>query len=488
MKKRKNDKKMAKRLIILILVLIYSPLRGDWNTYQKSPAHNPCLKNDFPMPRGIEWKVKLSSGILASPSVQDGILYVGTLTGELAAIKTLTGKVIWKFQTKGGIISSPAVDQEKIYFSSKDGYFYALRKHGQLAWKFQTGGSNCSSPALGQDRVYFGSGYPSNRFFCLRASDGKLIWRRLTSQPIYSSPALTDEEVITGSNNGYFTAYELCGREKWKFKTGSGIHFSSASVSGDRVYFAPGHFDKNLYVLSRQNGEEIARINLTKSWAILTSPLSIDGETVYVAFSEWQKVFIARVDIKEKKVVWKKSLGKRTSCNFISGPVVTPQYIFIGSPEKGLCVLEKERGEIIKEFLTEGTPAVTPVVSDNKIYVVTTKGWVYAFSESASDVTEKLPKVTKVFQNFPSPFQSYTYIPYQLSEDTTVSVEIYNLQGQCVRKLKLGKKKAGFYKKFSKAIYWDGRDDAGKRLPPGTYFYKFQAGDIKIVKKTVITR
>jgi len=48
-------------------------------------------------------------------------------------------------------------------------------------------------------------------------------------------------------------------------------------------------------------------------------------------------------------------------------------------------------------------------------------------------------------QNYPNPFNPETWIPFQLSKDSSVVIRIYDLRGRLVRKLDLGLKKAGYY-------------------------------------------
>jgi len=58
----------------------------------------------------------------------------------------------------------------------------------------------------------------------------------------------------------------------------------------------------------------------------------------------------------------------------------------------------------------------------------------------------EIPAEMKLAQNFPNPFNPDTWIPYQLSEPAQVVINIYNVQGQLVRTLDLGKKDAGYSK------------------------------------------
>ncbi|MCD6506332.1 right-handed parallel beta-helix repeat-containing protein, partial [Candidatus Poribacteria bacterium] len=48
------------------------------------------------------------------------------------------------------------------------------------------------------------------------------------------------------------------------------------------------------------------------------------------------------------------------------------------------------------------------------------------------------PKETLLLQNYPNPFNPETWIPFQLSKDSSVVIRIYDLRGRLVRKLDLG--------------------------------------------------
>ena len=86
------------------------------------------------------------------------------------------------------------------------------------------------------------------------------------------------------------------------------------------------------------------------------------------------------------------------------------------------------------------------------------------------------PNKTQLLQNFPNPFNPETWIPYQLSEDSAVSVSIYEISGQLVRTLSLGYQSTGFYYSRGRAAYWDGRNDLGQTVASGVYFYQLRAG------------
>ena len=95
-----------------------------------------------------------------------------------------------------------------------------------------------------------------------------------------------------------------------------------------------------------------------------------------------------------------------------------------------------------------------------------------------------LPLANSLSQNYPNPFNPETTIPYALSSDEIVSLTIYNIAGQVVRKLVDGEAlAAGQYQAL-----WDGRNESGASVASGMYFYLLHAGDYVAKRKMVLLR
>ena len=98
------------------------------------------------------------------------------------------------------------------------------------------------------------------------------------------------------------------------------------------------------------------------------------------------------------------------------------------------------------------------------------------------------PTQNLLLQNYPNPFNPETWIPYQLSEDSPVSVSIYGTTGRLIRTLSLGFQSAGFYNSRGRAAYWDGRNAVGEPVASGVYFYTLTAGDFSATRKMLIRK
>ncbi len=84
----------------------------------------------------------------------------------------------------------------------------------------------------------------------------------------------------------------------------------------------------------------------------------------------------------------------------------------------------------------------------------------------------------------PNPFNPSTTIYFQVPESENVSLVIYNLAGQVVRTLIPGRTlKAGIHD-----VYRAGRDEQGRPVAAGVYFYRLTAGDQALVRKMTMLR
>ena len=98
------------------------------------------------------------------------------------------------------------------------------------------------------------------------------------------------------------------------------------------------------------------------------------------------------------------------------------------------------------------------------------------------------PNENQLLQNYPNPFNPETWIPYQLSEDSSISVSIFDTTGQLVRTLSLGFQPAGFYNSQERAAYWDGHNTLGERVASGVYFYQLITPSFQQTRRLVILK
>jgi hypothetical protein len=119
--------------------------------------------------------------------------------------------------------------------------------------------------------------------------------------------------------------------------------------------------------------------------------------------------------------------------------------------------------------------------SDNDIVTI-------KYVQSGNNVTNETPKSGfpiehALFQNYPNPFNQMTKIEFTVPKSGFVSLNIYDILGRKVRTLVSEHLSSGY-----KSVLWDGRNNAGKEVSSGIYFYQLRTGDYSETKKLVLLK
>jgi outer membrane protein assembly factor BamB len=276
------------------------------------------------------WVFKREAYVGDSPAILDDMLYVSGLDSFLYAINAKTGVEAWRFKAGDMIMSSPAIYAGKAYFGSYDGHLYAVDiRTGKEIWKFKTQGNGqpinsfpepghrdpydydnlgaiVSDPAISNETVYFSSydGY----LYAIDANTGSEKWKFITNG-YPTDPAISNETIYFGSH-GSFYALDDKGQVKWKFSTENPKeYYSSAAVTNSIVYFTHSvnhnkseleqhdQYSYSIYAVTEKTGEVIWESE------ILSHPhgLTISNKVLY--FYGGDSIFAFNADT--GKELWK---------------------------------------------------------------------------------------------------------------------------------------------------------------------------------------
>jgi hypothetical protein len=83
----------------------------------------------------------------------------------------------------------------------------------------------------------------------------------------------------------------------------------------------------------------------------------------------------------------------------------------------------------------------------------------------------------------PNPARGALTVSYAVPRQSRVSVGVYDTDGKVVKTLRNGFQKPGVY-----TATWTGRDERGREVPKGVYFYRLDAPGFTDVKKAVLVR
>jgi flagellar hook assembly protein FlgD len=84
----------------------------------------------------------------------------------------------------------------------------------------------------------------------------------------------------------------------------------------------------------------------------------------------------------------------------------------------------------------------------------------------------------------PNPFSAETVIQLEVPPHMTAAVAIYNAAGRRVRQFDLPTSREGGLR----VLTWDGRDEAGRELASGVYFYRLEANGEFVERKMILLK
>ena len=96
---------------------------------------------------------------------------------------------------------------------------------------------------------------------------------------------------------------------------------------------------------------------------------------------------------------------------------------------------------------------------------------------------EGTPEAFTLLQNYPNPFNPETQIRFELPKISRVTLQVFNSLGQRVRILVDEHLSPGRY-----STKWDGRDDFGRSLSSGVYFYRLDAARFSRTQRMLLLK
>ncbi len=97
--------------------------------------------------------------------------------------------------------------------------------------------------------------------------------------------------------------------------------------------------------------------------------------------------------------------------------------------------------------------------------------------------TDLTARQFKLDQNFPNPFNLQTTIRYHLPKTAHVRLVVFNVLGETVTALYEGVQSAGEHR-----LTWEGKDDNGRLVSSGIYYYRLEYGGKSLMRKMILLK
>ncbi len=267
------------------------------------------------------WVWSAGSDVNVSPAVDADHqrIYVGTLTGRLAALG-FSGNPLWTLELASPVAASPSVGGDRLAVATFDGNVRLLEGvNGGTVWTHKLPDFLSARPAVTSDGLVL-VGCQDHTFYALK--DGVLAWAVPTGEQVWSAPVVGPNGAITfGSNDGWIYSVTKSGGPLWAHQL-DGQFWGAIVLSSDQAIYAAST-DKRLYKLDAD-----------------------DGTTL-----------------------WNTKLGGFTYAAVAEGPDDT---VYIGTTAGVLYGLDAATGEVRMEFPVGGTIHGPPVVVGDRVIVGST--------------------------------------------------------------------------------------------------------------------
>jgi outer membrane protein assembly factor BamB len=369
---------------------------SNWPMWRADPTHSSTAQVG-PSSLSLTWKFTTNGSVISSPSVADGIIYVGSEDKTVYAIGAWSGSLIWKFATDGPIISSPAVANGKVYVSSDDGNVYCLNAFsGTLIWRafinsnieFTFGDLVLkSSPVVSGSTVYIGSldGY----MYALNANNGDVVWKAKTGGPVESSPAVADGAV-------YFTSQEPVAGNLYKLDANTGniiwnltLPYQYSFVGGTEMLgspsiaagmvFASSNWGAYYAVNAVTGHVEWQFIDTTAIEFIVSSPIYVNG-TVFII----HKFNIACLNATNGHTLWSTFTGDE----LYDSPSYAEGKIYVATSQRHIFILDTlNNGTKIATATMPSSTWSSPTIANGRLYIGCSDWNVYCFSNNVENQT-----------------------------------------------------------------------------------------------------
>lgn len=344
----------------------------DWVTYGGASDRTNQSPSVVSPPLRPVWDYDAISGIAGTPVVKDSVVVVGTLKGELHAIRLSDGEGYGFSTLESAVMGTPVLDGNYAYVASAQGketLTSIFLKDGKRQWGVQHGPIE-TSPLMIGEFLYVTT--LDGTLVSVKKADGMQFWKFETApkdrrKPIRSSPASDGEVIAFGSDDGTIYAVErLTGTLRWKYQTGASIFATPVLQGGVCIV---GSLDSVLYAIDARTG--------ALRWKYDT------GSRIYAAASASQSlVFIGAsngtvtaLSLDSGRRAWTFKAKSLVS----SAPLIAGEVLYVGSMDHTLYALRLQTGEKVWEYAVEGRIKVSPVIWGDMLLLSSEDRYITAF-------------------------------------------------------------------------------------------------------------
>jgi outer membrane protein assembly factor BamB len=355
-------------------------------------------------------KAAARARLTSPPIVADGRLYVIDAEATVSALNAEDGKEFWskklapkvkeKFRVREMMVRTKSAergfgggvsfDEGRLFVTSGFGFVAALdAETGEELWRYETGAPVRTPPTAYRGSVYLVTN--TNEMIALKQSDGEREWNYQSFEEAArilsaASPAAAGDLIVTPFSSGEVVAFLAgSGRPVWNDTLARNTQITALSALND-IAGAPV-IDRGLVYAVSHAGRLVA-IDIRSGQRVWEAPIAslqmpwVAGDYIFVVSIDSELVCISRAD---GAIVWVSQLKrydnekKRKGRIAWSGPVLAGEFLILVSSDGRLAKVSPQDGSLVETKKIDDGSVVSPIVAEERIFVLTQEGKIYAF-------------------------------------------------------------------------------------------------------------
>jgi hypothetical protein len=260
-----------------------------------------------------------------------------------------------------------------------------------------------------------------------------------------------------------------------------GTNYTTLRISTDG-WIAPGSGSQTDPINNVLPFNDNVNCMVAPFWSDLLHREALSGEIFYYNDAanhrfivEWDSIGHNLAPIEEYREVFQVMLLDPTYFPTPTGDgEIVFQYKVVESPDTMTIGIENQSQNVglLYVYNSNFNPTASEISNNHAIKFTTKSPTVNSIITGVPGEDSNEPGANSGFildQNRPNPFSNFTLINFSLPVQSTVRLEVYNINGELVRTLLDKQQSAG-----SHSIEWNGMNNFGNPVTSGVYFYRIQ--------------
>jgi outer membrane protein assembly factor BamB len=364
---------MAWTLIAAVLLAQLWPV-STWTQFRHNAGNNDVVRGTL----STSWQVRTNGSFSSSPSVVNGVVYIGNNKGELYAIDAATGRVRWIYRAKSPLMTNPLVIDGTVIVGE---------------------GNQISYVAAGDTKV----GTSENAVIAVDADTGAERWHVALAGTGMPTPALIDGVLVEHDGSGDVTGIDAkTGSVRYRVRVAGAASMVSMLPAGGSRFVTASVSPNSVWEIDGSNGHVVWEHPFDDAVSGLSDcPPASDGARIFCDYAV-PLPGVARAHVgapaverlyalneRSGKLAWDVQLavGMLPQWNEAAIPLVYRRGLYVGSSmSPQIASIDASSGRKLWQRDVRGVVKGGMSAKDDVLYFGDFAGYLWAVSSRTGDV------------------------------------------------------------------------------------------------------